>query len=269
MLTRLTGGTLYDPSNGIDGECRDLYVSGGRIVAPPNNARAAKETIDVSGCAIMAGGIDMHTHIGGGKVNIARMMLPDDHAEDRTARNRHPRMGCGHAAPSTLTAGYRYVEMGYTACFEPAMLPVNARQAHLEMADTPIVDKGAYALLGNDDFLLRMLVARKQTAAINDYIAWTLKSAQALAIKVVNPGGIHAFKYNQRALDLDEANVHYQITPRTILQTLAQAVQSLGLSHPLHIHGCNLGGARKYGDDHRNDRGLRRLTGASHPFAIP
>ena len=150
-------------------------------------------------------------------------------------------MGGGHATPSTYTVGYRYAEMGYTACFEPAMLLANARQAHMEMADTPIVDKGAYVLLGNDDLLLRMLAGKADAAAVRDYIAWTLDAAQAMAIKVVNPGGINAFKFNQRKLDLDEANAHYGLTPRQVLLALAQGIANLGLPHPLHIHGCNLG----------------------------
>lgn len=241
MLTRLRGAKVYDPGNGIDGKRVDVFIEDGRIAKRPENVRAADKTIDVRGCAIMAGGIDIHTHIGGGKVNIARMMLPQDHAADLVARGRHPRMGCGHAAPSTLTAGYRYTEMGYTACFEPAMIPVNARQAHMEMADTPIVDKGAYALLGNDDFLLRMLAHKADKELVRDYIGWTLKAAQALAIKVVNPGGINAFKFNQRKLDLDEKNATYNVTPRQILKILAEGIQALGLPHPLHIHGCNLG----------------------------
>ena len=241
MLTRLRGARIYDPANGVDGKRRDVFIRDGRIAQAPENVRAADMTIDVRGCTIMAGGIDIHTHIGGGKVNIARMMLPEDHQSDLIPRGRHPRMGCGHAAPSTLTAGYRYAEMGYTACFEPAMLPVNARQAHMEMADTPIVDKGAYALLGNDDFLLRLLARKTDKELVRDYIAWTLKAAQALAIKVVNPGGINAFKFNQRKLDLDEKNEFYNVTPRQILKVLAEGIQALGLTHPLHIHGCNLG----------------------------
>ncbi len=70
--------------------------------------------------------------------------------------------------PSTFATGYRYAEMGYTACFEPAMLPSNARQAHMEMADTPIVDKGAYVMLGNDDFLLRLVAERAEQVTIDD-----------------------------------------------------------------------------------------------------
>ncbi len=241
MLTRLRGGRVYDPANGIDGQCRDIFLQDVHIVEHPENIGEVDETIDLDGCVVMAGGVDIHTHIGGGKVNISRMLLPEDHQRDLIARGRHPRMGCGHAAPSTLTAGYRYAEMGYTACFEPAMLPANARQAHMEMADTPIVDKGAYALLGNDDFLLRLLTKKVDQALITDYIAWTLKATQALAIKVVNPGGVNAFKFNQRKLDLDEQNEGYGVTPRQILKALAGGIQELGLTHPLHIHGCNLG----------------------------
>src|SRR5262249_40852175 len=54
-------------------------------------------------------------------------------------------------------------------------------------------------------------------------------------------GCISAFKFNQRKLDLDEEHVYYKVTPRQIILTLARAVQELGVTHPLHIHGCNLG----------------------------
>ena len=241
MLTRLKGGRIYDPANGVDGVVSDLYIRNGHIVSPPEHAAEATSTIDITGHVVMAGAVDLHTHIGGGKVNIARAMLPEDHAIDPVASGRHPHIGCGHAAPSTRTAGYRYAEMGYVACFEPAMLAANARQAHLELADTPMVDKGAYVLLGNDDFLLRALAKKRDPEYIRDYVAWTLRAAQALAIKVVNPGGINAFKFNQRKLDLDEKNARYGLTPRQILLSLADAVRALGLAHPLHIHGCNLG----------------------------
>jgi len=240
-VTELRGGRVYDPANGVDGEIRSLYLCDGRVVAAPTDPGEIGETLDLAGCIVMAGGIDIHTHIGGGKVNLARMLLPEDHRDDLVPRGRHPRMGCGHAAPSTLTVGYRYAEMGYTACFEPAMLAANARQAHLEMGDTPIVDKGAYVLLGNDDLLLRMLAGKTDAARVRDYIAWTLRAAQAMAVKVVNPGGINAFKFNQRKLDLDEANAHYGVTPRAVLTALADGIRQLGLPHPLHIHGCNLG----------------------------
>jgi len=241
MLIKLSGGTVYDPVHGINGEQRDIYIRDGQITRKPAATVDIDKTYNLSGKVIMAGAIDIHTHIGGGKVNIARMMLPEDHRQDLVSRTALTRSGCGHAAPSTLTAGYRYVEMGYTACFEPAMLPSNARQAHMEMADTPIVDKGAYAMLGSDDFFLRMLAGKKDHEAITDYVGWIINATQALAIKVVNPGGISAFKFNQRQLDLDENNVFYGVTPRDVIISLARAVRELGVPHPLHVHGCNLG----------------------------
>ncbi len=241
MLIKLTGGTLYDPASGIDGQKQDIYIQNGRIVATPAVDMPIDKEYDLNGKVVMSGAIDMHTHIGGGKGNIARTLLPEDHRMDPVARTNITRSGNGHAMPSTYVTGYRYAEMGYTAAFEPAVLPINARQAHMEMGDIPILDKGGYVMLGSDDFLLRMLTAKKDQKAINDYVAWNLHSAKGIGIKVVNAGGINAFKFNQRKLDLDEKNSHYDVTPRQILQTLARAVKELGMTHPLHVHGCNLG----------------------------
>ena len=241
MLIRLEGGRVYDPANNVDGEVRDIYMRDGRIVAKPRRAVRVDRSYDLRGSVVMAGAIDIHTHIGGGKVNVARMLLPEDHDLDRRARRPGLRSGSGNAAPTTFHTGYRYSELGYTACFEPAMLPANARHAHLEMADVPNVDCGAYALLGSDDFLLRMLADGAGDEELQDYVAWTLHATQAIAIKVVNPGGINAFKFNQRSLDLDEQNCHYGVTPRDIVRRLSGAVHALGIQHPVHLHGCNLG----------------------------
>jgi formylmethanofuran dehydrogenase subunit A len=240
MVIKLSGGKVYDPANKVSGEVRDIYVEDGKIVVAPADGRVAKEH-DVKGRVVMAGAIDPHTHIGGGKMTIARMLIPEDHMKDEVARTDLTRAGTGHAVPSTMVTGYRYAEMGYTACFEPAMLPANARQAHMEMGDTPMVDKGAFVMLGSDDYFLRQLAAKQEFERIKDYVAWTMHSAQAIAVKVVNPGGISAFKFNQRKLDLDEEHVYYHVTPRRIILTLARALKELGVIHPLHVHGCNLG----------------------------
>ncbi len=241
MLIKLTGGKVYDPVNNINGKQRDIYIRDGRIIRKPAKTTKIDKIIDVTDLVVMAGAIDIHSHIGGGKINIARMLLPEDHMNNVVNRTRKLRSGSGHIAPTTFTTGYRYAEMGYTACFEPAMLPSNARQAHMEMADTPIIDTGAYALLGNDDFLLRMIANKKEQQLINDYVAWTINASKAIAVKVVNPGGINAFKFNQRKLELDSKNIFYGISPRKILRSLSKAVREIGIPHPLHVHGCNLG----------------------------
>lgn len=250
-LIRLKGGTVFDPANGVDGERRDLAICDGRIVDVPANVPADSE-YDATGMIVMAGGIDMHSHIGGGKTNLSRLLLPEDHRDDpvrdaayesvQDANGRYLRLpSCGVCAPGTLATGYRYAEMGYTAAFEPAMMPSNARHTHLEMGDTPIIDHGAYVMLGNDELFLQMLAARDDFERLRDYVGWTIHSSKALGVKVVNPGGISAFKFNQRALDVDEPHVHYGITPRDVLHTLTRALTELRVPHPLHVHASNLG----------------------------
>ncbi|MCG7910318.1 MAG: formylmethanofuran dehydrogenase subunit A [Candidatus Thiodiazotropha taylori] len=241
MLIRLSGATVYDPANNIDGEVRDIYIRDDRIVTAPEAGETIHKTYSLNGKIIMAGAIDLHTHIGGGKVNIARTMLPEDQRGSHRKRTDLTRSGGGHAAPSTLSAGYRYAEMGYTSCFEPAILPVNARQAHMEMADTPMLDTGGYAMLGNDDLLLQLMAEGAEQQTINDYVGWILKASQCIGIKVVNPGGINAFKFNQRALDVDDLHSHYQISPRDIVRNLSRALSELSVPHPLHVHASNLG----------------------------
>ena len=109
-----------------------------------------------------------------------------------------------------------------------------------------LIEKARLAKVGKpflspSNVLLRMMAAKKDQNAINDYVAWTIHSSQTIGVKVVNPGGISAFKFNQRFLDLDEQNDYYKVTPREVLKTLARAVHELGVPHPLHIHSSNLG----------------------------
>jgi formylmethanofuran dehydrogenase subunit A len=191
---------------------------------------------------VVAGGIDLHTHIGGGKVNIARLLLPElvRHSRDIGESTVGIRP-LSSPVPGTWETGRRYVEMGYTACFEPAVLPANARHAHAEMADTPLLDTGGYLLLGNDRLLLEWIRDQVPQQQINEYVGWMIGAHQCCGVKVVNAGGIDAFKFNQRHLDVDDQHVYFGITPRQILRSLAIAVESLGLAHPLHVHCSNLG----------------------------
>jgi formylmethanofuran dehydrogenase subunit A len=240
MITRLIGGRIYDPANGKMGVGQDLFIEDGRIVAPPRQ-EAIGRAYDLAGRIVMAGAIDIHSHVAGGKVNLARLLMAEDHHADVLARGDLTRAGSGHATPSSFATGYHYATMGYTAAFEPAMVPSNARLAQLEMADLPIVDKGAYVMLGNDELLLRLLAEEAEQERINDYVAWMIRATAALGVKTVNPGGISAFKFNGRSLDVDQAGPHYGVTPRRIVQALARAVHELGVPHPLHIHCNNLG----------------------------
>ncbi|HEX4510218.1 MAG TPA: formylmethanofuran dehydrogenase subunit A, partial [Burkholderiaceae bacterium] len=241
---RLRGARVHDPVHGIDGEVRDVVMRDGRIVEL-DPREGVDEEFAADGCFVMAGGVDLHSHIGGGKVNLARLLLPEDHRRgiDPLPRTSNPLelASCGHCTPGTLATGYRYAEMGYTSVFEPAMVAANARQAHMEMGDVPIVDHGAYVMLGNDELFLQMLARGAEPQTIRDYVGWVVHATKALGVKVVNPAGISAFKFDQRKLDVDEQHVHWGVTPRQVVSALARAVHELGLAHPLHIHASNLG----------------------------
>jgi len=241
---RLQGGRVIDPANPQLSEQRDLGIRDGRIVEL-HPQEAVDHSIDASGCVIMAGGIDLHTHIGGGKMNLARLLLPEDHRQGLQAAalpdNLLEIASCGSCTPGTLATGYRYVQMGYTSAFEPAMIASNARQTHLEMGDIPILDHGAYVMLGNDELFLQLLSQGTDFERMRDYVGWSIHAAKALGVKVVNPGGISAFKFNQRQLNVDQPHTHWQVTPRQVVHTLARALTELGLAHPLHIHASNLG----------------------------
>ncbi len=221
-------------------QSNELTIERGQIVANDSAAKADL-VIDGEDCIAMRGGIDIHTHIGGGKANLARLLLPyrSRPVKSRFTVPNSPALTC--PVPTTLEAGQRYLELGYTTCFEPAVVPSGARHAHYEMIDTPHLSTGGFVLLGNEEILLHRLSLTASDAELRDYVAWMLRATQCMAVKVVNAGGISGFKYNQRAMDLDTLHQHWHITPRVILNRLARAVDQLGLPHPLHVHCSNLG----------------------------
>ncbi|HSR90914.1 MAG TPA: formylmethanofuran dehydrogenase subunit A [Gemmatimonadales bacterium] len=241
---RITGGTLYDPANGIDGKVQDICIEDGKIVkSVPQSARK----LDAKGMIVMPGGVDIHSHVASSSCNQARRLLPEEHTRDPAPAPRllekqdGPRSGTGGTVPSTFTTGYRYAGLGYTTAFDAAVAPLGALHTHLELDDTPCIDAGFFVLLGNDDFLLRQIAAGEQGRA-RDYTAWLLERTGGYAIKIVNPGGVEQWKNGGRNVNgLDDAVGSSNVTPRRILETLADVGNGLGLPHPVHIHCNNLG----------------------------
>jgi formylmethanofuran dehydrogenase subunit A len=240
---RIAGGTVYDPTNQVEGEVRDICVEEGRIVASlPEGA----PTLDVRGMVVMPGGVDIHSHFASSSCNHARRLLPEEHAADPApapslSDGTSPRSGTGGTVPSSFTTGYRYAGLGYTTVFDAAVAPLLARHSHAELDDTPCVDGGIFILIGNDEYLLRQVAAGERERA-RDYAAWLLGSTGGYALKIVNPGGVEAWKSGQRNLSgLDDGLAASGVTPRAILETLADAGNQLGLPHPVHIHCNNLG----------------------------
>lgn len=235
-MIRLANGHIVDPATERDG-AGDLWIEAGRIVDPPPGGKA-DETIDLAGGIVMAGAIDIHSHIAGGNVNTARLLLSEQHKAHAPRPDATPLANAGW---STFQTGCLYAQMGFTTVVEPAMLPSHALHAHLELADIPIIDTATLCVLGNDDYLLRRLHERAGAAAVADYVAYMLDATRALGVKVINAGAAAAFKANVRAFSLDDVVPDYGVSSRAIMSALQQGVIDVGVPHPLHVHCNNLG----------------------------
>ena len=159
----------------------------------------------------------------------------------------------------TVTTGYRYAEMGYTACFEPAMLPANARQAHMEMGDTPMVDKGAFVMLGNDDFFLRLLGDGEGPR--NDQGLHRLDDARGSGDR--RQGG-QSRRHQRVQVQSAQAGsrrgamLYYGVTPRQIILSLARAAEGIGSNASTPHSWLQSRRSRQYGNDARHHPGRRR-----------
>ncbi|MFA4964584.1 MAG: formylmethanofuran dehydrogenase subunit A [Thermoleophilia bacterium] len=240
MMLGILGGRVYDPQHGKDGEVGDIWVKDGRVVAAAEVDRGRAEVVDAAGLVVMPGGVDIHAHIVGGEVNAGRKMRPEDHRGHERARSGTMRAGAGGTVPSTYATGYLYSELGYTTVMQASAAPLVVRHTHEELEDTPNLDNGAFIVMGNNHFVMKA-IADKQPERARDYVAWLLGASQGYAIKVVNPGGVENWKWGRNVAELDDEVIGYGVTPRQIVQTLAGIADDLGLPHPVHIHGINLG----------------------------
>ena len=237
----IKNGFVYDPLNKIDGEKMDIAVYGGKIVEKVEDSKV----IDASGMVVMPGGVDMHSHIVGAKVNSGRLLRPEDHYKDVEPKTALTRSGVGYSIPSTFTTGYRYSRMGWTTVMDPAMPPLKAKHTHEELNDTPMVDKGSYPLLGSNWFVLEHLRA-KEYEECAAYVAWMMNTTKGYAIKIVNPGGLEAWGFGRNVRDIDDPVPNFNITPREIVQGLCRANRLLNLPHTIHVHTNNLGKPGNY-----------------------
>lgn len=242
-ILKIAGGTVYDPRNNVNGVIQDIWSRDGKIIAPPTEPDEHPDRIlNATGLVVMPGGVDMHAHIAGPKVNLARKMRPEDKRDAPVLpRTAHTRSGTLGSVPSTFTTGYLYAGMGYTTAFDAAIPPLSARHAHEEFHDTPILDKGCFLLFGNNHYVLRQIAA-KEPERLRAFVAWILSAGKGYAVKLVNPGGVEVWKQGGDNIDELDAKVgHFDVTPRQIIVSLAQTAVDLGLPHPVHIHCNNLG----------------------------
>ncbi|KAF5088427.1 Formyltransferase/hydrolase complex Fhc subunit A [anaerobic digester metagenome] len=239
----IKNGFVFDPVLGIKGDKADIAIKDGKIVE--TSAIKDPKVIDATGKTVMAGGVDIHAHVAGPKVNVGRNFRPEDKLFGYKAKSGIERMQGGFSVPTTIRTGYNYARMGYTTVMEAAMPPLYARHTHEEMRDTPILDQGAYPVFGNNWFVLEYLKNHEieNTAA---YIAWLLRATKGYAVKVVNPGGTEAWAWGLNCENVHDPVPYFDITPAQIIKGLIEANEYLGLPHSMHMHANNLGNPGNY-----------------------
>ncbi len=241
---RIVNGTVYDPANDIDGQVRDICIKDGKIV---DSVSDKAQKIDAGGMVVMPGGVDIHCHIAGPKVNLARKLQPEDHRHDPHHGTASTRSGSGGTVPSTFTTGYRYATLGYTTAMEAAVTPIGARHTLEELHDTPVIDKGFYVMLGNNIFLNQLLKEGRKEE-FKQAVGWWINSTKAYTTKLVNPGGDEPWKgkRNSNVANIDEKLDATEVSPRQIIDAFIEVVNEFGLPHPPHIHCNNLGHSGNY-----------------------
>ncbi len=256
MELLVKNGLVFDPLNNINGEKMDISIKDGEIV---EDVDSPTQIINASNMMVMPGGVDIHSHIAGSKVNAGRLMRPEDHFQDYESKTPNRRSGVGYSIPSTFITGYRYSEMGYTTVFEPAAPPLKTKHTHEELNDTPMLDKGCFPLLGNNWFIMNY-VRNNQIEECQAFIAYMLEATKGFAVKIVNPGGVEAWSWGRYIVGLDDEVPRFNVTPREIIGMLCQVNSRLNLPHPIHLHTNNLARIGNFDTTIETMETVRRLS---------
>ena len=195
-MIRIANGKVYDPASGLNGEIKDIWFDGERIVDAPTEADEAG-VVDASGCVVMAGGIDIHSHLAGEPMELLR------EAGDPII-------------PTVSRIGDEYAAMGYTTVVNAAMPALAARRTILEETAIGKVDAMNLVWVGENP-ALNDVIKDGRESELDQYLAWLLDVSCGYGLKLINPrGGGEDF--------------------RNLTKKLIDAATRLGLPHPLHLH---------------------------------
>lgn len=223
----IRGAEVYDAAHGLNGEVRDVWVNGERIVPAPSEP-GTPEVIDGRGMILAPAGVEVHTHVTGTGLNAARRFLVGDPA------------ALDLLAPPAEVAAQRYLALGYTTIFDAASSPLMARLTSSDLQRMTGLDRGTFTQVGDHRLLLQSL-AGGDLQEVRDTLAWLLRVSGGYAVKLVNPGGGVAWKAGNPAPGLDEPIGLGSLTQRTIIRILVRLVNEMGLPHPVHLHAGRLG----------------------------
>ncbi|MEW6624011.1 MAG: formylmethanofuran dehydrogenase subunit A [Bacillota bacterium] len=239
-MLKVINGYVYDPVQGLNGQKKDLWIDNGTIIEAPEEKSQGCQVIDAADMIVMPGGVDIHSHIAGPKIYSARLLRPEEYRRYYDLKKRTLQESTAVAVPTISLTGFLYTKMGYTTVMEAAVPPIMARHAHMDLNDIPVIDKGCFILMGNNRYIFD-LISRKQKGQLKDFVAWLLHNTGGYAIKIVDPGGVDSWKGQKVICSLDDLLEGFNISPRHILASLAEASDELGLPHGIHVHCNNLG----------------------------
>jgi formylmethanofuran dehydrogenase subunit A len=206
MRMKITGGRVFDPGQGWQGEVRDLYLEGGRMVPP---LKKVDRRLEAQGKVVLAGGIELRGQVATYGLNFLRLW---------------------GGLPSPQELGEGYAALGYTHVHEPFLTLATANYVHRELAALPLVDTSASLVLNLRDLDL-WLKSRERLAEVGQTVRFLLEKTRALNIRVVEP----YVRYRQDFY-----------APRTLrteaaLEILAELAQALDLTVALEASPDILG----------------------------
>jgi hypothetical protein len=181
MRFKIAGGHVFDPAQGWQGEVRDLYLDGDRIV---HHLPRVETIIDARNLAVVPGGIDIRGQVATYGVNFLRLW---------------------GVVPAPEKLGEMYAALGYTHVHEPFLTLATAGYVHRELAALPVVDVSASLVVNLRDLDLWLKEAEK-LAEVAATLQFFLEKTRALNFRVMEPWVRHRQEvYAHRALPLEAA----------------------------------------------------------------
>lgn len=233
----LKNGIVYDPTNKVEGEKKDIMFRDGKIV---DNVSSDAKVIDVTDKIVMPAGVDTHAHIAGPKLVVGRMYRPEDSRKGVTSKTDILRSETGFSIPSCPATGYRYSRMGYGTVVEAAVPPLEAKHTHEEIMAIPNIDVPPLPLFGNNWFVLQY-AKEGMVDELAAFISSWLKIVKGYGIKIVNPCGSEAWGWGMNVHGIDDPAPYWDVPSRDVIRSLAMANEKLGLPHSVHVHPNDLG----------------------------
>jgi hypothetical protein len=193
MRLKITGGRLYDPACGWDGEAGDLYIDGGRLVAP---LPEVDREIEARGQIVTPAGIDLRGQVATYGLNFLRLI---------------------DGAPSLQELGESYALLGYTHVHEPFLTAGTAGYVQRQLARLPVVDASASLVLNLRDLDL-WLGSPERFEELGQTLLHVLDETRALNFRVAEP----FVRYRQGFY------AHRTIDPEPALEALARLARLTG-----------------------------------------